>query len=86
MICPNCRNQIADNVDFCSGCGTNIKDLGKMVEQPTVPQAIPVVNTTPVNNFNNFTQYNNVGSNKSKRYLLIILGLLVVVIIGICLF
>ncbi len=86
MYCPNCRNQVDDNVDFCPNCGTNIKELRKMIEQQSVK---PVVNTIPVNSFNNSVQNNNNSSkkpNKSKRDLLIILGVLVVVIVGVSLF
>lgn len=91
MYCPNCRNQVADNVDFCPGCGTNIKDLRKMIEQQPTPAqpAESVVNSVPVNNINNSIQNNNnevKKPNKSKRDLLIILGVLAVVIIGVSLF
>ena len=90
MYCPNCRNQLADNVDFCPGCGTNIKDLRKMVEQQPAPvqPAETVVNSVPVNNINNSIKNNNEVKkpNKSKRDLLIILGVLAVVIIGVSLF
>jgi hypothetical protein len=85
---------VSDNVDFCPGCGTNIKDLRKMVEQqPVQPQqsaqsAETVVSSVPINNINNSIQNNNEVKkpNKSKRDLLIILGVLVVVIIGVSLF
>ena len=52
MYCPNCRNQVTDNVDFCPCCGTNIKDLRKMVEQQPAPvqQTETVINSVPVNN------------------------------------
>lgn len=91
MYCPNCRKQVADNVDFCPGCGTNIKDLRKMVEQQPAPaqNTETVVNSIPVNNINNSIRNNNnevKKPNKSKRDLLIILGVLAVVIIGVCLF
>lgn len=91
MYCPNCRNQVADNVDFCPGCGTNIKDLRKMVEQQpaTVQPAETVVNSVPVNDINNSIQNNNnevKKPNKSKRDLLIILGVLAFVIIVVSLF
>ena len=90
MYCPNCRNQVADNVDFCPGCGTNIKDLRKMVEQQPAPaqSTETVVDSAPVNNINNSIKNNNEVKkpNKSKRDLLIILGVLAVVIIGVSLF
>jgi hypothetical protein len=53
---------VSDNVDFCPGCGTNIKDLRKMVEQqPVQPQqsaqsAETVVSSVPINNINNSIQ------------------------------
>lgn len=90
MYCPNCRNQVADNVDFCPECGTNIKDLRKIVEQQPISEqpTETVVNSVPINNINNSIQKNNEvkKTNKSKRDLLIILGVLAVVIIGVSLF
>lgn len=37
MFCPNCRNQIVDNAEFCPNCGTNLKQFQN---QPQVQQSI----------------------------------------------
>lgn len=92
MYCPYCRNQVADNVDFCPNCGTNIKDLRNKNEQPVQPMTShsvePVDDTKPMNNINNTSQNNKNSNkiNKSKRDLLIIIGIVLVIVIGIALF
>lgn len=80
MYCPNCKRQLADNVDFCPECGTNVKGLKEMYMKQN--SQVTLKNTLSNNGDNN----NKEVKNKSKRDLLILLGILVVLITIISLF
>ena len=39
MFCTNCGKQIADDANFCPGCGTRVGQAATQTEQPTAQQA-----------------------------------------------
>lgn len=83
MYCPNCRNKVSDEVDFCPSCGTNIKDLRQMLETPVNPQsAVNISQTNYIKNNNNEPKK----INKSKRNLIIFLSIILVIILGVSIF
>lgn len=60
MFCPNCRNQVDENAEFCPHCGTNIKQIQVQLQnqaqsnfqQPTPQNYNQNISQMPINNKN----------------------------------
>lgn len=82
MICPNCRNQVVDEADFCPSCGTSLKELKENSIQPQ----INIQQTTSQSQYK-FQQFDNNVKNpenkkkSSKSPLIIILIIISIIIV-----
>ena len=48
MICPNCQQEIADNVCFCKHCGCDVKQATVSIPTPPMPPIpVPPVSQIP---------------------------------------
>lgn len=95
MFCPKCGTKLEENISFCPNCGTNLNEFKNNENRGVVQQSVEPVNNvstssvvnTEVMNVNNVNDQNIPNKmNKSKRDLLIILGIAFVLVIGVCLF
>ena len=86
MYCPNCRNQVADGVDFCPSCGTNLKQIQRQINPQTMQQ--PTYNQ-PQNNYqapanNQMSSQNNYQPKSNKKSTgLVVLVVLIIIGIGV---